>query len=93
MSKNKVSIQEKLAKDNPEFCAEVAGLSVEQINGRLAQLAQDREALNQAKEADEALEDARALSQELAAPYRDGKNAINQKSSYLVALLNEKGGA
>lgn len=88
----KKSIQEQVQHDNPEFTSEVAGLSVEELDARLAQLAKDIEAFFQAKEADEALEEARLAASELAAPYRDGAKALRLKSRYLVALIKEKGG-
>lgn len=84
--------KQKIEKELPEFVNEVGGLSVDELNSRLAQLAKDYEAIEAAKEADEALEDARAAASELAAPYRDGKKAVRMKSGYIVALIKEKGG-
>lgn len=82
----------KVEKELPEFVNEVAGLSVDDLNGRLSQLAKDFEAVEEAKEADEALQEARNTAKELGAPYRDGKKAIRLKSGYIVALIKEKGG-
>lgn len=88
----KKSIQEQVQHDSPEFASEVVGLSVEELDARLAQLAKDTEAFHQARESDDALEEARHAASELAAPYRDGAKALRLKSRYLVALIKEKGG-
>lgn len=93
MAKSKLTLFQKLTKENPEFVAEVGGLSVEQLNARLAQLAKDGEAVEDAKEADEALEVAKAEASDLAAPYRDAKKAIRLKGRYVISLIREKGGA
>lgn len=91
MNKPKVSISEKVQKEMPEFAAEVANLSSDQLDERLAQLAKDAEAIETAKEEDEGLEEARAKAVELTAPYRDGKKAIRLKSRYIIGLLKDKG--
>lgn len=84
--------KQKIEKELPEFVNEVAGLSVDDLNLRLSRLAKDYEAIEEAKEADEGLADARETSRALAAPYSDGKKVIRKKSSYIVALIKEKGG-
>lgn len=86
------NIQEKVQKELPDFASEVAALSVEDLNQRLNQCAKDFEANEDAKEADEALEQARLAASELAAPYRDCKKVIRLKSRYIVSLIKEKGG-
>lgn len=90
--KNKKTLEEAIKDTNPEFAAEVAGLSVDDLNSRLAQLAKDGEAVAESKEADEELEQARARATELAAPYRDAQKAIRLKSRYVISLIKEKGG-
>ncbi len=89
----KLDIAAKLSKENPEFVAEVQGLSVEQLDARLAQLAKDGEAVEDAKEADEAYQVARTGTKEMGAPYRDAKKALRLKSRYVIGLIREKGGA
>ncbi len=84
--------KEKIEKELPEFINEVVGLSVEQLNSRLSQLAKDYESIEEAKKADEGLEEARNTAKELGAPYREGKKAVRMKSAYIVALIKEKGG-
>jgi hypothetical protein len=90
MSRPKVNLTEKVQKELPEFVSEVASLSVEQLDARLAQLAKDADAVEQAKEADEALEQARERAAELNAPYVDSRKALRLKSRYIVELLKEK---
>lgn len=91
MSKPKVNFKEKVQKDCPEFVAEVESASVEQLDARLAQLAKDIEAVNDAKEADEELEMAREKASQLAAPYSESRKALQTKSRYIVELLKDKG--
>jgi hypothetical protein len=82
----------KIEKEMPEFVSEVVGLSVEQLDARLAELAKAYEATSKAQEEDEQLQTARMTARELAAPYRDAKKAIRMKNSYIVGLIEEKGG-
>ncbi len=92
MSKPKKSIQETVQKEMPEFAAEVAELSVDELDFRLAQNAKDTEGVEQAKDEDLSLEEARALASELAQPYREAKKALGLKSKYIISLIKEKGG-
>lgn len=92
MAKPKKSLQQKVQEEMPEFAGEVAGLSVDQLNTRLANLAKDGEKNEEAKEDDEDLEKAHAEAKELGAPYRDAKKAIRLRSRYIIALIKEKGG-
>lgn len=92
MKQPKQSVRSKVEKQMPEFADEVAGLSVEQLNSRLAELAKASEAVRQAKEADEGLEEAQANVSLLAAPYREAKSAIGLKTTFIVGLIQEKGG-
>ncbi len=92
MSKNKVSLEDKIRKDNPEFADEVNRLDVQALDKRLSDLAKGAEDVEDAKEADEGLEQARAQVNELAAPYRDAKKAIRLKMRYIIAIVKEKGG-
>lgn len=92
MAKAKKSLQEKVQEEQPEFAGEVAGLSVDQLNARLADQAKAAEWNEQAKEDDEELEEAQAHASELGAPYRDAKKAIRLRSRYLIDLIKEKGG-
>jgi hypothetical protein len=91
MARTKKSLQEVVQTDYPEFASEVAGLSIDQLNNRLATLAKNLEESETAKEDDPALEDAKNLASELAAPYRDAKKALRAKSKYVIGLLKDKG--
>lgn len=88
MSKNTLKVE----KEMPEFVAEVAGLSVQELDARLATLAKNNEAVEQSKEADEDLASAKEAVKQFNAPYREAKAAIRSKTSYIVALIEEKGG-
>lgn len=89
--KTKVSIFERATKECPEFVDEVAGLSVDQIETRLAQLAEAVEELADKREADEELAEAQERAKELGKAYSEPTKAIKLKSRYLVALRKEKG--
>ena len=82
----------KFEKENAPFIAEVAGLSVESLDARLAQLAKDAKAVDDAKDADDDLQAARELAKELGAPYRESKKLVRDKSDFIVGLIQEKGG-
>ncbi len=71
----------------------MAALSPGDLIGRLAHYAKEAEAVEDAKEADEELEQAKESAAQLAAPYRDAKKAIRLKSRYIISLLKEKGAA
>lgn len=88
--KEKKSIQQVMSKENPEFVAEVSGLSVESLNSRLADVAKGIQAVDDSKDADEQLQDARAHAVELNAPYVDAKKALRHKSKYIIELIKEK---
>lgn len=88
--KSKKSVQDTVREEMPEFVDEVASLTADQLNSRLAQLAKDTESLLDAKEADEGLNEARETASQLAAPYKDGVKMIRLKTRYLLSLLKER---
>lgn len=92
MNKPKKSIQAQVKEDMPEFYDESLGLSVEQMDARLAQFAKDLEAIQDTKADDEALREASEKLSQLRAPYLESKKAVKLKSKYLIALIKEKGG-
>lgn len=92
MSRPKQSVQDKVAKDLPEFADAVVGLSVDELNARLSQCAKDAETIRDQKEEDEELEQARAQVAEFAGPYNEGLRITRLKIRYLISLINEKGG-
>jgi hypothetical protein len=93
----KKSVKEQIETDNPDFVAEVVGLSVDELNARVAKLAADTEevqqSLEKASEEGGPIYDARAVLKELTGPYNDSKKALRLKTRYLVQLIEEKGGA
>lgn len=92
MARSKKSLDEKMKEEQPEFVGEVIGLSVDQLNARLAELAKAAEWNEQAKEDDEDLAEKQAAAAEAGAQYRDAKKAIRLKSRYLIKLIQDKGG-
>jgi len=92
MARPKKDLKQKVQEEMPEFANEVAGLAVSDLNNRLAKLAKDAEANEQAQEDDEELEQTRAQASEMAAPYKEAKKAIRLRSRYIIALIKEKGG-
>jgi len=93
MARGKKSVSKQIQENYPEFEAETLGLSIDQLNNKLASLAKGLEESEDAKEGDEELEKARLLVSELGAPYRDVKKAVNLKTKFVIGLLREKGGA
>lgn len=87
---NEKSLLEKIDKEFPGFADEVQGLDAQDLKNRIATYAQELEASDEAREADEGLQQARAEAKELGAPYRDVRKAVKLKTKYLLALLAEK---
>ncbi len=85
----KMNLADKVNKEFPEFSAEVSSLSSSDLNARLAQLAKDLEANEDAKEADDALQTAKAGVKEMGAPYRELKQASRLKSRFIISILKE----
>ncbi|CAK0759971.1 conserved hypothetical protein [Azospirillaceae bacterium] len=93
MARQKKSNREKVEAEFPTFATEVAGLTTDQLNGRIAGLAKELEESETDKEDNEDLENARALAAELTAPYNDVKKAVRAKTRYIVGLLKDRGAA
>lgn len=90
--KEKLSFEQQFQKDNPDFAGEVAGLSVQDLNNRLAEFAKAAEWNETKKEEDEDLARAQAEAKEAGAVYRDEKKALRVRSKYVISLIKEKGG-
>lgn len=93
MAKGKKDIRVIVQKQFPEFPEVVDGLSVDELEKRLSQYAKEQESIQDAKEADEALEQAKEQVSEYSAPYNDAKKAVRLKMRYLIALIGDKGGS
>lgn len=90
MSRVAIPVQEKMKLENPEFVEACQGLSVPELDNRLAALAKDAASVDQAREADEALAKAKEEASGLGAPYRDAKKAIKLKTKYVLELIGER---
>jgi hypothetical protein len=90
MARPKKSVQEKMKDANPEFVMACEGLSIEQLDSRLAGLAKDAESINEAKENDTDLAAAKETASSLGAPYRETKKAVKLKTKYVLQLIKER---
>lgn len=93
MARSKKTVASQVQENYPEFETEVIGLSIDQLNNKLASLTKGLEESEAAKEEDEDLNNAHALASELGAPYKDVKKAIRLKTKYVIGLLRDKGAA
>jgi len=91
MGRQKMSVEAKIKKEYPQFVEEIASLSVDQLNSRLAELAKQTDEVEQAKDDDEELDSAKDKVSEFSAPYRDAKKMLKLKSRYVIGLIREKG--
>ena len=87
----KADFRTKFTKEFPEFASEVQAATSENLDNRLAELAKGREAIEVAKDEDEALEEAQETATALAAPYRSAKRTVNLKSKFIISVLKERG--
>lgn len=92
MARPKKNIQEKVQKEYPDFVTTVDGLSVADLESKLANYAKEQQKVDEAQENDEDLERAKAEVSELAGPYRDARKALKLKMRYIVELIKDKGG-
>jgi len=88
----KKTIEETVGKKYPDFKDEVDGLSTGDLEARLTSLAKGRQETRQAQDDDLALEESKARTSELGAPYSDTLKEIDHKSRYIAKLIKEKGG-
>lgn len=87
-----LKIEKRVCKLYPEYVEEVAGLSVEQLDARLAALAKGLEAVDEAKENDEELQRLSEEYKNASDAYTDAKKASRLKSRYVIGLIRDKGG-
>ena len=92
--KDDKSVRAKMLKADggEEFVSEVEGLSVEQLEKRLSDLAKGLESNARAKNDDTGLEDARATVRELSGPYNDTAKAVRLRTKFVIELIGVKGG-
>lgn len=91
-SKGPKSLLEKVDNEHPGFADEVSGLSVQQLEKRIADYQKSLEDSEQHKAANDVLQTAKAQVKELNAPYAEVRKAISLKTRFLVQLVREKGG-
>lgn len=94
MSRDIETIRKKAFKlpGGEQFLEEVAGLDVETLEKRISGYQKSLEESEEHKEENTALQNARNELSSLVGPYNDIKKAIKVKTSYLIALIKEKGG-
>jgi hypothetical protein len=88
------TLQEKVDSKYPQYSGEVMGLSVPQLDQRIAELQKTLEdaAQFQDEKNGEALKSLSAQLKDLKADYGDVNKAVKLKTKYLVSLVREKGG-
>ena len=88
------TLQEKVDAKYPQYSAEVMGLSVPQLDQRIATLQKTLEDAVQFQEEKngEALKSLAAQLKDLKADLGDVRKAVALKTKYLVSLVKEKGG-
>jgi len=86
-----MKIREKCQKDFPEFVETVDSMAAEQLMKNMLNYSKWREETTLEMSKDEALQAAKDVAKELAAPYRDTLGALKTKMAYMYVLLREKG--
>jgi len=84
-------LEKKLQDKQPTFLEEIAGLSAQQLEGRLLGLAKGRQDILNQQDADEDLKAAKDAVKELQAPYKENLTLTDLKMRYLAELIKEKG--
>jgi len=91
--KKKLTFEEKMEKEDSAFVGEVVGLSVDQLRGRLGDIAKAQSEHDENQKNDEQLSAAKAEVKELASVYTEPRKENKKRIKYLVSLIKEKGGA
>lgn len=90
--KAKKTLEDKVREEYEHFYQEVIGLSVGDLEKRLATYAKEREKVDVAMDQDVELKETRAKAKDLAAPYNESKKALKLKNKFIVQLISDKGG-
>lgn len=85
-------LKTKVENKYPVFVDEVQGLSIDQLEQRLINNTKYAEETERARNKDEALNKAKDQVKYLNEPYKDTLAAIKDKTKYILALIEEKGG-
>lgn len=90
--KKEKTFAEKMQGTDPEFCDDVQGLNVAQLEARLSLYAKESQKNDEAKAIDKDLKLAKDQAREFGAPYRETAKALRMKNKYIVQLIRDKGG-
>lgn len=93
MARPTKDLETRVSENYPDFYKEVQTLPTDDLNSRLTGLAKGREETLEAKDNDEALEEAKESVSQLSGPYRDTLKAVSLKTRYLMKLLKDRGAA
>ena len=88
----KKSLRDIIRDDHEAFFHEVERLSVADLDRRLNGLAKHAEEIDEAKENNPDLKEAREELNKIAGPFRDAKKTNKLKTKYVIQLIKEKGG-
>jgi hypothetical protein len=80
-------------KINPETVDAMRGMTPEELNERIVQLAKNEDEVESARDQNEKIAEARSVLQELEGPYKDSLKEIKATRKFAVKLLEEKGKA
>lgn len=89
---NKKSVKETVQEQYKDFVSEVDRLQVPELKARIVAYQQQLQESQEHKEANETLQQAKALVTELSGPYNDVSKAVKLKTKYLIDLIKGKGG-
>jgi uncharacterized coiled-coil DUF342 family protein len=92
MGRKPTDIVTKVQEEFPEFSDVVQGLSINELEQKVAVYAKEFEKTCESLDSNEKIAQAREGLAEMVAPYRDTKRAIRMKIKYLIAMIKEKGG-
>lgn len=90
--KREKTFAEKMQGSDPEFCDDVAGLNVAQLEARLSLYAKQAQVNDEAKAADPDLTKAKADVRDFGSTYRETASLLKKKNKYIVQLIRDKGG-
>lgn len=92
MSKSQKTIEQKVQEEFPDFAIECQRLNVDGLNTKLIQYAKYAEEIEDFRQKDEKLAQAKELVKELAAPHNENRKFNRMKMRYIVSMIREKGG-
>ena len=91
--KEKLTFEQKMQQEDPEFTSSVDGLNVAQLEARIANYQKELQDSEEHKAQNQPLKDAQAELKQLTGPYSDVRKAVKKKTRYLISTIRSKGGA